>query len=360
MSDGQDISRERAAVDEETHTEHRSAVSSISDPSAESAALKPRTPQEEILCGMFTEALGLERVGVDDGFFDLGGDSVSAMRLVSQIRAVLGAELSLLAVFEAPTVAGIAAALDEASGMVRPALVRQDRGECQPVPASFAQQRLWFLNRLEGLSSTYNVSWAFRLRGDLDRNALRRALDDIVERHESLRTVLAEKDGAAVQQVRDVPSAGTDLCAASVTEDELAATVGAAVGEGFDLADAEPLMRTHLFELIPGSCVSGDAAAGTVAGEWVLVVVMHHAVTDGWSMAPFARDLSAAYAARCAGRAPGWRALPVRTRQAHLLGTSESLPPLAGAFAPGRALLTRIKRSRAAGAERPAYCRVIR
>ena len=172
---------------------------------------EPRTPQEEILCGIFAGVLGLERAGVDDGFFDLGGDSILAMRLVSRIRAALDVELPVRAVFEFPTVAGIARALEEASGHVRPALARRERGGL--VPASFAQQRLWFLSHLEGRTPTYNVPWAVRLRGALDQDALGQALNDVIGRHESLRTVFTEADGIAVQQVRGVPEAGiTKAC----------------------------------------------------------------------------------------------------------------------------------------------------
>ena len=231
------------------------------------------------------------------------------MRLVSRIRVVLGMELPVRAVFEAPTVAGVAAALDAATGVVRPALVRQDRAEGELVPASFAQQRLWFLNRLEGRAPTYNVLWAVRLRGVLDHGALGQALDKVAGRHESLRTVFAEVDGVAVQQVRDVPAAGIELKVSQAAGGGLTAAVDAAAGEGFDLACAEPLVRVCLFEAAPGA---PDGLDGPVPGEWVLVVVMHHAVTDGWSMALFARDLSAAYAARCQGRVPGWAALPVQ------------------------------------------------
>ena len=292
---------------------------------------EPRTPQEEILCTIFAEVLGLERAGIDDGFFDLGGDSILAMRLVSRIRVVLGMELPVRAVFEAPTVAGVAAALDAATGVVRPALVRQDRAEGELVPASFAQQRLWFLNRLEGRAPTYNVLWAVRLRGVLDHGALGQALDDVAGRHESLRTVFAEVDGVAVQQVRDVPAAGIELKVSQAAGGGLTAAVDAAAGEGFDLACAEPLVRVCLFEAAPGA---PDGLDGPVPGEWVLVVVMHHAVTDGWSMALFARDLSAAYAARCQGRVPGWAALPVQYAdyalwQRELLGSPDDPGSLA-------------------------------
>ena len=298
---------------------------------AGTAFREPRTPQEEILCAIFADVLGVERAGVDDGFFDLGGDSIVAMRLVSRIRAVLDVELPVRAVFETPTVAGVAAALDAASGVVRPALVRQQRAEGEPVPASFAQQRLWFLSRLEGRSATYNVPWAIRLSGTLDPGALEQALDDVIGRHEVLRTVFTEVDGAAVQQVRDLPSAGIELKASPVTENELTAALEGAAGEGFDLACAESLVRARLFQVAAGAPEPDEP----VAGEWVLVVVMHHAVTDGWSMAPFARDLSAAYAARCQGREPGWAALPVQYAdyaiwQRDLLGSPDDPGSLAG------------------------------
>ena len=298
---------------------------------AGTAFREPRTPQEEILCAIFADVLGVERAGVDDGFFDLGGDSIVAMRLVSRIRAVLDVELPVRAVFETPTVAGVAAALDAASGVVRPALVRQQRAEGELVPASFAQQRLWFLSRLEGRSATYNVPWAIRLSGTLDPGALEQALDDVIGRHEVLRTVFTEVDGAAVQQVRDLPSAGIELKASPVTENELTAALEGAAGEGFDLACAESLVRARLFQVAAGAPEPDEP----VAGEWVLVVVMHHAVTDGWSMAPFARDLSAAYAARCQGREPGWAALPVQYAdyaiwQRDLLGSPDDPGSLAG------------------------------
>jgi len=160
----------------------------------------PRTPQEEILCTVFAEVLGLGRVGVDDGFFELGGDSILAMRLVSRVRVVLGVELPVRAVFEAPSVAGIAGVLARVSGQARPALTRSVRGEW--VPVSFAQQRLWFIDQLEGGKSTeYHVPAALRLVGRLDREALIEALQTIVARHESLRTHFVEVDGVAEQVI---------------------------------------------------------------------------------------------------------------------------------------------------------------
>ena len=172
---------------------------------------------------------------------------------------------------------------------------------------------------------------AIRLSGALDQDALWQALDDVIGRHESLRTVFAEVDGVPVQQVRCMPGAGIEAKVSQVTEDDLADAVKEAAREGFDLASAEPLVRARLFQV--AACA--PTPDGPAAGEWVLVLVMHHAVTDGWSMAPLARDLSAAYAARCEGRAPGWAPLPVQYAdyaiwQRDLLGSPDDPASLAG------------------------------
>ncbi|MFC4855948.1 non-ribosomal peptide synthase/polyketide synthase [Actinophytocola glycyrrhizae] len=256
----------------------------------------PRTVTEEILCGLFAEVLGLPEVGVDDGFFDLGGHSLLAAKLIGRVRAVLGAELGIRDLFTAPTVAGLVGRL---GGRARPALGRTERPA--ELPLSFAQQRLWFLDRLDE-RATYNVPVALRLRGAVRRDALRAALNDVVARHETLRTVFPAVAGRPVQVVLDaaVEPAEVDLAGddpGTDPEADLQAAVDAATGYTFDLA-CEPPLRCWLFR------VRED--------DHVLLLVLHHIAGDGWSMGPLMRDLSAAYAARCAGTAPDWRPLPVQ------------------------------------------------
>ncbi|NGO70810.1 non-ribosomal peptide synthetase, partial [Streptomyces boncukensis] len=272
------------------------------DFAAETTDTAPRTAGEEILCGLFADVLGLERVGVSDDLFALGGHSLLAMRLASRIRTVLGAELTVREIFEAPTPARLAARLAvraDTGDAGTHELVPVDREAAEPLPLSFAQQRLWLLNRIEGPDGTYNIPVAWRLTGELDRAALTAAVHDLAVRHETLRTVFPEAghEGRAVQRVLDPDSTPVPVRHERVTGEDLPARLAEAAAQGFEL-DREPPLRVRLFELAPG--------------EHVLLLVVHHIATDEWSDGPLWRDLATAYGARRAGRAPAWAPLPVR------------------------------------------------
>ncbi|MEU8515504.1 amino acid adenylation domain-containing protein, partial [Kitasatospora sp. NPDC048722] len=256
----------------------------------------PETARELLLAGLFAEVLGLESVSADDSFFDLGGHSLLATRLVGRIRTEAGAELTVGALFEAPTVAALAAALTGAAG-ARAAL----RPQARParVPLSHAQRRLWFLGHFDGPSGTYNLGLSLRLRGRLSADALGDALADVTARHEALRTLFPDTDGHPEQLVLGTadPAARPRLHRAEVTAGQLDAALSEAAAAGFDVTAEIPL-RAHLFTL--------------AEDDHVLLVVVHHIAADGWSMAPLARDLSVAYAARLGGSAPEFTPLPVQ------------------------------------------------
>jgi nonribosomal peptide synthetase DhbF len=254
----------------------------------------PATPGERALCVVFAQVLGLERVGVEDSFFDLGGHSLLATRLVSRIRVVLGAELPVRAIFEHPTVAALAGVLDGAEA-ARPPLVPQPRPE--RLPLSFAQQRLWFLGQLHGPGTAYNLPFAWRLSGQVDSGALAGALGDVVARHESLRTVFAADGGQPYQHVVPADQAVVPVTITTARPDEMDGLIDAAARYEFDLA-AELPIRAWLFTLAPQ--------------EHVLLLLCHHIASDGWSMQVLMADLGAAYAARLEGRGPGWAPLPVQ------------------------------------------------
>jgi amino acid adenylation domain-containing protein len=258
---------------------------------ASAGYVAPRTPREEVLAGIWAEVLGLPRVGVRDGFFDLGGHSLLAMRVASRVQRALGVRMTPRLLFDAPTVARLAARLQgervaeaEAAPIVR---VPRDG----PLPLSFAQERLWFLHRLEPESAAYNVPAIVRLHGSLDRGVLSRALDEIVRRHEALRTTFAADGDEAAQTIHPpapVPLPLEDLSAlpAEMRDSALARRAGDEARRPFDLG-AGPLLRAVLVRMAPD--------------DHALLLCMHHVASDGWSVGVFFGELAALYGAFAAG-----------------------------------------------------------
>ncbi|MCW6008849.1 amino acid adenylation domain-containing protein [Micromonospora sp. CPCC 205371] len=286
------------------------------EPAVQRGASRPaQTPAEEVLCGLFAEVLGLPEVGVEDDFFDLGGHSLLATRLISRARTALGAELAIRDLFEARTAAELAARAGGGSER-RPALAPMPRPE--EIPASYAQQRLWVLQQLDGGTAAYNFPIVMRVRGALDVAALQAALGDVVARHEALRTMFDERDGRPIQRI--VAPGALAYPVLEVADGDPAAVVEAAVRRPFDLAAELPVRVT----VVPDG-----------PDEHVVVVLLHHITTDEWSDGPFLRDLSTAYAARVTGAAPEWAPLPVQYAdytlwQRELLGDESDPDSLAG------------------------------
>ncbi|MFD5128612.1 amino acid adenylation domain-containing protein [Streptomyces olindensis] len=262
------------------------------DLSALTTADAPRTEAEATLCRLFADLLGLPSVGVHDAFFALGGHSLLATRLVARVRAELGVALPLRAVFDTPTAAALAPLL-ETPAQRRPPLVPARRPD--PVPLSFAQARLWFLYRLEGPTPTYNIPTAVRLGGPLDHEALGAALQDVVDRHEALRTVFPDDDGVPRQEIRTDTAVPFETVTASA--DDLDALLSEAAAHSFAL-DREIPVRATLYALAPD--------------DHVLLLLVHHIATDGWSAEPLLRDLETAYTARLRGTPPAWPPLAVQ------------------------------------------------
>ncbi|MCP2295731.1 amino acid adenylation domain-containing protein [Nocardia amikacinitolerans] len=271
----------------------------LPEPEFESTAFRaPSTPIEEIVARVFADVLGGDRVGADDDFFSLGGNSLLATQVAARIGAALDTRVPVRALFEASTVAGLAALVGKLAGAGgHRALTSVTRPES--IPLSPAQQRMWFLNRLDGHSAAYNVPVAVRLSGALDVDALRAAVADLIARHEILRTMYPQTDRGPVQSILSPGHAIPELTVRVVPADRIERAVRELGATVFDVTVEVPL-RVELFQI--------DGAAD----EYVLAMVVHHISADGSSVAPLTRDLMVAYAARSAGAQPGWAPLPVQ------------------------------------------------
>jgi len=259
----------------------------------------PGTPTEAAVAAIWAEVLGLEQISARDDFFELGGDSLQAVRAISRMGSVLGLELPLREFFESPTVEQVAAQLANALPASAP-IPRADLTDSAPL--SSAQLRLWFIDQLERGSAAYHISEAMRMQGDLNGSALQKALDTLVVRHESLRTVFIKQGGAPLQQITPaVPFALQMVNLRSVAtarrEAEVARQIQEDASAPFNLS-AGPLIRGRLLELSPD--------------EHVLVITMHHIISDGWSIGILIRELRAFYSAYRDGLSDPLPPLPIR------------------------------------------------
>ncbi|MGW5029526.1 condensation domain-containing protein, partial [Streptomyces albidoflavus] len=265
---------------------------------AEYTAPLPGT--QTVVAEVWAEVLGAERVGAHQDFFTLGGDSIAGLKVVSRLRTRLGAELSPRTLFDHPTVASLAAAVDAAPAGNGPAsggpVPRAPRDGA--LPLSFAQERLWFLDEFAPGSGEYNVVTTLRLTGALDLPALRTAVAGLVARHEALRTTFTPVDGRGTQTVHAHLEVPVRVAEPGSAEEADAALRAEAI-RPFDLRTG-PLIRVLLVRDAPGA--SPDGAT--------LMLTLHHIVTDGWSMGIVARELSELYASAVRGTAPGLPALP--------------------------------------------------
>ena len=262
----------------------------------------PRNPVEETLAAIWAEVLRVDRIGIDDNFFQAGGHSLLATRMVARVREALGVELPLRAIFEAPTIRALAGRVggEGEGGLTIPPIVPTDRS--RPIPLTFAQERLWAVEQEDPGTSTFTMGVPLRLGGALDAAALERAVAELVRRHEALRTTIRVVDGEATQHVS--PFAGfrletDDLSALDESARDAAfRRIAAAVTRGpYDLT-VGPLFRARLVRL--------------AADDHVLLLGMHHIVSDGWSVSLITSEVARAYAAFSRGEPSPLPELPVQ------------------------------------------------
>ena len=270
----------------------------------ETLYVAPRNLSEELLAGIWLDVLRLAGVGVHDNFFEIGGHSLLATRVISRVRNAFAIEVPLRDLFECPTIAGLAERIEQLrhDGSMQLAPAIEPAARDAPLPLSFAQQRLWFLDQLEGGSPAYNMPAALHLMGGIDIGALEQALNEVVRRHESLRTNFCAVNGEPIQVIAPVSEMKISILDLSSLppDDRLPNARQLAADEArrpFAL-DRDPLLRVSLLRLSPE--------------EHVLLATMHHIVSDGWSVGIFVRELGSLYEAYAAGKPSPLAPLPVQ------------------------------------------------
>ncbi|MFP5289313.1 MAG: condensation domain-containing protein, partial [Thermoanaerobaculia bacterium] len=248
----------------------------LPEPAREEVEETELSPTEEMLAAIWSEVLGVDRLGPSDDFFGLGGHSLKVTQVLARVREAFGVELPVRSLFESPTLAGLAVRIREASAAAAPPLARVPRDGDPPL--SFAQERLWFLHRLAPESPAYNMPAAIRLSGDLDPAALERVLEEIVRRHETLRTTFPEVDGEPRQRIH--PFRPFSLPVIEVPEAEAERLIREEAARPFDLREG-PLLRALLLRL--------------EKREWIALLTLHHVVSDGWSVGVLVREIAALY-----------------------------------------------------------------
>jgi len=273
-------------------------------PELELTFVAPRTPIEEMLASIWAGVLSIEQVGVHENFFELGGHSLLATQVISRVRDTISIELPLRSLFEAPTIAELAEWVENLlkNGQSVQALPLLPIPRSESIPLSFAQARLWFLDQLQPNSAFYNIPLALRLSGQLNIAALQSSINAIIQQHEALRTNFTTQEGQPVQVIastKNLELLVVDLLHLRESEREIEAQrlVNEQANRPFNL-EREPLLRGTVLQL-------GET-------EYVLLLTMHHIISDGWSMGVFVRELTELYKAFCTGAPPSLPELPVQ------------------------------------------------
>ncbi|WP_107666519.1 non-ribosomal peptide synthetase [Cyanothece sp. BG0011] len=265
---------------------------------AETPYIAPRTPVEEIIVNIWQQVLNVEQVGIEDNFFELGGHSLMATKVISKIRQSLSVELPLRSLFEHPTVVKLAEQLNKADTNINIPPIRSVSREGE-LPLSFAQQRLWFLEQLEETNAAYNLSGALRLKGVLNIEALSNSINAIIARHEVLRTNFKAQAGKPVQIIKNVSSDQyLEIKILEIDPDtEINQLINQEATNPFDLSQ-DHLIRVSLIPL--------------EKEENILLITLHHIISDGWSLDIFIKELSIFYQSYCQGETPSLPTLDIQ------------------------------------------------